>query len=89
MKTVAQDLVILETMPDHLRASHRAAGNWGTYPHNGATRVVCERAIAEQEVEEDHDGYAAIQRAATDDDLPNYDHHGLLVLPARPGDEDA
>ena len=30
--------VLIETMPEELRASHRAARNWGEYPHNGAER---------------------------------------------------
>jgi hypothetical protein len=34
------DLVLVETMPEHLRASHEAAGNHGVYPHNGAERIV-------------------------------------------------
>ena len=33
------DTVVVEYMPMHLRASHRAAGNAGLYPHNGATRL--------------------------------------------------
>ena len=35
----AADLMTVETMPEHLRASHEAAGNRGTYPHNGAVRL--------------------------------------------------
>lgn len=31
-------IVTLEETPDEYRASHRAAGNWGRYPANGATR---------------------------------------------------
>lgn len=33
------DTVIVEWMPEHLRASHVAAGNNGTYPANGAERI--------------------------------------------------
>lgn len=33
------DLVVVETMPEHLRSSHEAAGNSGSYPHNGAVRI--------------------------------------------------
>lgn len=33
------ETVTVEVMPDHLRGSHRAAGNWGTYPANGAVRL--------------------------------------------------
>lgn len=37
------DLVLVEHMPDCWRASHRAAGNWGSYPHNGAERYLTHR----------------------------------------------
>lgn len=43
----ACDLVIVEWMPEHLRASHEAAGNWGEYPYNGAQRLRCCPACAE------------------------------------------
>lgn len=33
------DTVVIEWMPEHLRASHEAAGNRGVYPHNGALRL--------------------------------------------------
>lgn len=56
----SDDMVTLENMPSHLRASHRAAGNWGTYPANGATRERMTRADAEWEIEHDDDGYARI-----------------------------
>ncbi len=88
MSKAAQDLVILETMPDHLRASHRAARNWGTYPHNGATRLVCDREVAEQQAAEDADGYDSIVRDADESDLAEYDHHGLLALPPRSAPRD-
>lgn len=35
------DTVTLEYMPEHLRESHRAAQNSGSYPHNGAVRLRC------------------------------------------------
>jgi hypothetical protein len=54
------DLVVLERMPDHHRGSRRAARNWGVYPHNGAVRVVTDRATAEAYVEDDVDGYDSI-----------------------------
>lgn len=41
------DLVEAEWMPVHLRASHVAAGNWGTAPHNGAMTLSCCSACAE------------------------------------------
>lgn len=46
MKT-SVTLAIVEVMPEHLRASHRAAGNWGRYPHNGAEH----RAMSAEEAE--------------------------------------
>lgn len=56
----SDDMVTLETMPEHLCASHRAAGNWGTYPANGAVRERMSRSEAEWEIEHDDDGYAHI-----------------------------
>jgi hypothetical protein len=40
------DMVVIEWMPVDLRASHAAARNGGRYPHNGATRLVVDRACA-------------------------------------------
>ncbi len=67
------DAVIFETMHDHLRGSHRAAGNWGVYPANGAKRSIMSRSDAEAEVEGDSDGYASIIRDAKRSDLRNYE----------------
>lgn len=41
------ELVTVEWMPEYLRESHRAAGGWGSYPHNGAQRLRCCPACAE------------------------------------------
>lgn len=30
---------LIDWMPDYLRASHRAAGNWGSHPANGSLRL--------------------------------------------------
>lgn len=38
--------VLVEYMPEQYRASHRAAGNPGACPHNGAVRVRVERSCA-------------------------------------------
>lgn len=54
------NMVTLETMPDQHVASHRAAGNWGTYPANGAVRERMTREDAEQIIADDEDGYAHI-----------------------------
>lgn len=48
-----KETVLVEWMPVHLRASHRAAGNSGSYPHNGAIRILCERSCAERIVAQD------------------------------------
>jgi hypothetical protein len=49
------DTVVVEWMPTHLRESHRAAGNWGIYPMNGALRLRvhpdCAAMIADNEDE--------------------------------------
>lgn len=38
----ASELTEIEYTPEHIRASHTAAGNSGCYPHNGAIRMhVC------------------------------------------------
>lgn len=58
--TANGDRVLLETMPDHLRESHRAAGNWGRYPVNGATRAMVDRAEAMESVASDPDKYSRI-----------------------------
>jgi hypothetical protein len=49
----ASNLVVVETIPESLRASHAAAGNSGSWPHNGAERIVMDRADAEELVEHD------------------------------------
>ena len=59
---------LIETMPDWLRASHRAARNWGVYPHNGAVRsIVDECDLPDDDAEYDH-----VIREATEKDLERY-----------------
>jgi hypothetical protein len=53
----ADEFVTMEEMPESLRASHRAAGNWGDYPHNGATRRLVHSGEAEELVSADADEY--------------------------------
>ena len=65
----AHDLVVLETMPEHLRASHEAARNRGEYPHNGAQRVIMDRANAKSW---DDGDWTVIVRPATERDLEQY-----------------
>lgn len=45
------DAVLVEYMPVHLRASHTAARNHGTYPHNGARRIRVTSSCAEAIIE--------------------------------------
>lgn len=54
------DWVTLEVMPDHLRGSHRAAGGFGSYPHNGSLRLRVYRECADEIVAEDRDGYSRL-----------------------------
>jgi hypothetical protein len=48
-------MVVVEWMPEYLRASHEAAGNSGWWPHNGAERVAVERSCADLLIEGDGD----------------------------------
>lgn len=59
------ETVLVEYMPEHLRGSHIAAGNCGTYPGNGAIRIRCEESCA-QHVLEGNGDWAAV---CTDDDI--------------------
>lgn len=61
-QAIEEDKVLVETMPDYLRATHRNAGNWGVYPHNGAVRRFVDREEAEEIVISDSDGYDHIVR---------------------------
>lgn len=61
------DIVVVERMPAHLRGSHKAAGNWGEYPHNGAERVLMTREDAEDACT--GDDYDYILRSASETDL--------------------
>lgn len=51
----ASEMVTVEYMPEHLRASHTAAGNRGSYPANGAQRVRAEKSCAERMLSNDGD----------------------------------
>lgn len=53
-------LVTVEMMPEYLKGAHRAARNWGVYPHNGAFRERVSREEADKIVAADPDGYAHI-----------------------------
>lgn len=49
------ELVVVERMPDSLRASHDAAGNSGVYPHNGAERAAVQWECAARLIEADEE----------------------------------
>lgn len=40
--------LMIEYMPEDIRASHHAAHNHGVYPHNGAMRLRVERTCAKR-----------------------------------------
>jgi hypothetical protein len=47
------ETVLVEFMPEQYRESHKAAGNRGVYPANGAQRIRVERSCAERITEAD------------------------------------
>ncbi len=47
------ETVVVEVMPEYLRASHTAAGNRGSYPANGSVRLRVERSCADTMIESD------------------------------------
>lgn len=49
----AREMVIVEWVPESIRSSHDAAGNSGSYPHNGSMRLAVERGCADLIVESD------------------------------------
>lgn len=53
------ETVLLEYMPESLRASHKAANNSGVYPANGAERYRVEESCAKAIVDAE-DGWASI-----------------------------
>lgn len=61
-------LYLIETMPDYLRASHRAARNWGVYPHNGAERSI----VDESDLPDESDEYDHVVREASERDIERY-----------------
>ncbi len=54
------ETVLVEFMPEQHRASHRAAGNRGSYPHNGSIRIRVERSCADRMVETDGEWVARV-----------------------------
>jgi len=59
----ADELVTVEFMPPYLRASHRAAGDWGSYPANGAWRLrvtpECADMLDDDDDEDEDEGLVA------------------------------
>jgi hypothetical protein len=66
-----ENMVVIEVMPSAHRGSHRAAGNWGQYPLNGARRYITTLAWA-QELTANAE-YSFILRNATAEDLADYE----------------
>ncbi len=60
------DPVLVERMPEALRASHEAAGNAGVYPVNGAERFIAARADVEESP------WTSIVRSVRAGDWSNY-----------------
>jgi len=48
-----EETVVVEFIPEHLRASHEAARNYGVYPANGAIRIRVHTECAEMMAGED------------------------------------
>jgi hypothetical protein len=60
---------LIETMPAHLCGSHKAAGNWGSYPFNGAERRIVDGDGADELAD---NGYDEVVRVATEADERRY-----------------
>lgn len=54
-----EEMVVVEYMPEYLRATHEAAGNSGSYPHNGSHRVAVCLECADLLIDED-DAWATV-----------------------------
>jgi hypothetical protein len=63
-------LLLVETMPTHLVASHKAARNFGSFPANGAERAIVDAADVDTYL--DDNGYDHVVRAATARDVERY-----------------
>lgn len=65
------DLVLVEYMPRQFRESHKAAGNSGRYPHNGAIRAAIHHECAEWLTANESGAWFEILDAR-DDDVRDY-----------------
>lgn len=63
-------LLLVETMPAHLVASHKAARNFGSFPANGAERAIVDAADVDTYL--DDNGYDHVVREATARDTERY-----------------
>lgn len=72
------ETVLVEWMPESLRASHVAAGNRGRHPHNGARHIVVHTDCAERMVEDDADWVTVLTAVGT-----VHDYQTGVVLPGR------
>lgn len=61
-------LLLIETMPAHLVASHKAARNFGSFPANGAERSLVDAA----DTYLTDNGYDHVVRVATARDVERY-----------------
>jgi len=64
-------LLLIETMPSHLVASHKAARNFGSFPANGAERLIVDAADVDTYLDADN-GYDHVVRVATSRDVERY-----------------
>jgi hypothetical protein len=51
----ADEMTTVEWMPEHLRSSHDACGNSGSWLHNGSLRLRVEHSCANQLMQEEPD----------------------------------
>lgn len=65
-------LMLVERMPEWLRATHTAARNHGTYPGNGAERFLMDEDLA-LDLEEGDEEWTSIIREATAADAERYE----------------
>ena len=63
-------LLLIETMPAHLVASHKAAGNFGVFPANGAERSLVDAADVDTYLTDN--SYDHVVRVATARDVERY-----------------
>lgn len=69
--TTCPDTIIIEIMPAYLRETHRAAGNSGSYPHNGSARYIIPADLSGY-VEEDE--WTRVVRVAVTADFERYEY---------------